>query len=252
MAAPFTGVPSLDPAAQLNSRLVSYGRATPKSLVSEPDHTFAVPSSSLLAAAHLAPPARPKRPGDAATGSINATGGGSMSSLRRDRGANLKAALGADPSLSAPLLFSKKARSAPLAATNDLAASTALFTAAAPDVPSTAPTAELQRDPFWFIAMLRTELSEHEFAYMNVADAEGTSWDPYKLRIVPFNDANPANHFTISQAGVTHCIRHGKQEVVEFTPLEQWETECAQFQEVWPTPRPCATTNTQSFSSCLF
>ncbi|KAJ1632325.1 hypothetical protein T492DRAFT_868485 [Pavlovales sp. CCMP2436] len=39
-----------------------------------------------------------------------------------------------------------------------------------------------RNDPFWFIQMLRT------FAYMNVADSEGTSFDPYNLRIVPFNE----------------------------------------------------------------
>jgi hypothetical protein len=31
--------------------------------------------------------------------------------------------------------------------------------------------------------MLRTELSDHEFAYMNVADSDGTTWDPYNLQV---------------------------------------------------------------------
>ena len=34
-----------------------------------------------------------------------------------------------------------------------------------------------------FIQMLRTELSDHEFAYMNVADSDGTTWDPYNLQV---------------------------------------------------------------------
>ena len=59
---------------------------------------------------------------------------------------------------------------------------------------------------------LRTELSEHEFAYMNVADTSGTTWDPYDLKIVAFNEVNPDNHYTISEAGVTHTVRRGKVE----------------------------------------
>lgn len=47
---------------------------------------------------------------------------------------------------------------------------------------------DMRRDPFWFIKMLRTELSDHEFAYMNVADTDGTTWDPYNLKIVPFSE----------------------------------------------------------------
>eukprot|EP00966_Prymnesium_polylepis_P038086 883064-Prymnesium_polylepis.2 len=86
--------------------------------------------------------------------------------------------------------------------------------------------------------MLRTELSDHEFAYMNVADTDGTTWDPYNLKIVAFSDVNPSNHYTISEAGVTHCIRRGKEEIAEFTPLEQWEKECGLFQEVRPRDGP--------------
>lgn len=93
-----------------------------------------------------------------------------------------------------------------------------------------------RNDPFWFIQMLRTELSNNEFAYMNVADTEGTSFDPYNLRIVPFNEVNESNHYTISEAGVTHCFRKGNQEFAEFTPLEQWENECYLFQEVMEIP----------------
>lgn len=93
-----------------------------------------------------------------------------------------------------------------------------------------------RNDPFWFIQMLRTELSNNEFAYMNVADSEGTSFDPYNLRIVPFNEVNPNNHYTISEAGVTHSFRKGKHEFAEFTPLTQWENECHLFQEVMEIP----------------
>ena len=95
---------------------------------------------------------------------------------------------------------------------------------------------EEKRDPFWFIRMLRTELSDHEFAYMNVANTEGTTWDPYDLKIVAFNEVNPNNHYTISEAGVTHCVRKGKVEVAEFTPLQQWESECGLFHEVMEIP----------------
>ena len=93
-----------------------------------------------------------------------------------------------------------------------------------------------RRDPFWFIQMLRTELTEHEFAYMNIANTQGTTWDPYDLKIVPFHDVDPANHYTISEAGVTHCMRRGKQDVTEFTPLELWEQEASQFKEVMEIP----------------
>ena len=84
--------------------------------------------------------------------------------------------------------------------------------------------------------MLRTELSDHEFAYMNVADTDGTTWDPYNLQIVAFADVNPNDHYTISAAGVTHCVRRGKEEMTEFTQLDQWEKECGLFQQVMKIP----------------
>lgn len=93
-----------------------------------------------------------------------------------------------------------------------------------------------RQDPFWFIDMLRTELANNEFAYMNVADAEGLSLDPYNLKIVPFHSVNRDNHYTISEAGVTHCFRKKGQEHAEFTPLEQWENECHLFHELMAIP----------------
>ena len=84
--------------------------------------------------------------------------------------------------------------------------------------------------------MLRTELSDHEFAYMNMANTEGSVWDPYDLKIVAFNEVDPRNHYTISEAGVTHCRRIGKAEVAEFTPLPQWEKECGLFHKVMDIP----------------
>ena len=104
----------------------------------------------------------------------------------------------------------------------------------APEATATASEPE-KRDPFWFIRMLRSELSEHEFAYMNVANTDGATWDPYDLEIVAFNQVNPAEHYTISEAGVTHCIKgtgRGEATVAEFTPLEQWESEAGLFHEV--------------------
>ena len=108
-----------------------------------------------------------------------------------------------------------------------------------PDPISGGPSAEAvetRRDPFWFIKMLRSELTDHEFAYMNVADSGSTTWDPYNLQIVAFPDVNPRNHYTISEAGVTHCMRRGTEEVVEFTPLDQWERDCGHFQKVMEIP----------------
>jgi hypothetical protein len=54
-----------------------------------------------------------------------------------------------------------------------------------------------RNDPFWFIQMLRTELSNNEFAYMNVADSEGTSFDPYNLRIVPFDEVSASSCYAM-------------------------------------------------------
>jgi hypothetical protein len=71
---------------------------------------------------------------------------------------------------------------------------------------------------------------------MNVADTDGTTWDPYNLQIVAFADVNPLDHYTISAAGVTHCLRKGKEEMMEFTGLEQWEKECGLFQQVMKIP----------------
>ena len=48
-----------------------------------------------------------------------------------------------------------------------------------------------KRDPFWFIRMLRTELSDHEFAYMNVADTEGTTWDPWMRSMLSCASMSP-------------------------------------------------------------
>ena len=137
-------------------------------------------------------------------------------------------------SRSAPMPFSKMARNAP----------PVMLEAPSDEEPRAEPTATAivasasseRRDPFWFIRMLRTELSDHEFAYMNVANTDGTIWDPYDLKIVAFNEVDPDDHYTISEAGVTHCKRYGKQEVAEFTPLEQWEEECGLFHEVMEIP----------------
>ena len=60
--------------------------------------------------------------------------------------------------------------------------------------------------------------------------------DPYDLKIVAFNEVDPRNHYTISEAGVTHCRRIGKAEVAEFTPLPQWEKECGLFHKVMDIP----------------
>lgn len=239
MTEPVLRSPPDDPAGQLNARLVSYGRGPPKFLVGQPGVVSRGSAQSLApqSAQPVSYKGSPRSGVTLSTPNENAVEGG-VSLTRPDiSGRSSKVARGtALLNTSTPIPFSKMARVAPLS-TADLGpppspAVATIPTLLAEKAEATTRAAELRRDPFWFISMIRTEMSGHEFAYMNVADTEGASWDPYKLKIVAFNEVNPANHYTISEAGVTHCIRHGKQEVVEFTPLEQWETECAQFQEV--------------------
>ena len=171
-----------DHAALLHSRLNSYGPAKPRSLVAPPRR----PGSSnpqlepLSGAGPLSPkPALRKRTKpDPALYDAAASG---ASPLRSDS----KAALTAGAELlgaSSLMPFSKMARKT-------------AHTSSAVNIsdPSGAPAAEAEvdadarrsagaggakraveqkRDLFWFIRMLRTELSDHEFAYMNVADTE--------------------------------------------------------------------------------
>ena len=255
---------SLAAQKQLSSRLYSYGHAPPRSLVAR-QRAGAAPLDP------LPPPQRPpgpplrKRglPPDAAlSNAINAaaTTDGStpfVDMMASFAGSGRSRAALHDPSLasSGPLPYAKLARSAdqlvmhhpssdpttPAPAGRAVAPATTQRSPTDTEGEAEAPPAEpdegdQRRDPFWFIKMLRTELSDHEFAYMNVADTDGTTWDPYNLKIVPFSEVNPNDHYTISEAGVTHCTRRGKEESAEFTPLEQWETECALFQDVMEIP----------------
>jgi dynein heavy chain len=84
-------------------------------------------------------------------------------------------------------------------------------------------------DPFTFIEALRArgakptdaqgEETGGEFVYLTYRDS--SSYNPYKLRIVPYSKVDPADYFTMSAAGVAHFVHGG----AEFTPLEQWEHE---------------------------
>ena len=228
---------SIDPAMELSGRLYSYGRAAPKSLVTmrRPGTVKAPLDPIRTPLVSQGPPLRQRTPADAAL----AYPSQDVLALSASK-QGLTDPLGG----AAPLPYNKMTRShARLAEEAEERAANA----AAPDraaggfePPAAAPTAseadDKRRDPFWFIRMLRTELSDHEFAYMNVADTGGTTWDPYNLKIVAFSEVNPSNHYTISEAGVTHCIRRGKEEVAEFTPLDQWEKECGLFKEVMDIP----------------
>ena len=240
-----------NPSAMLHRRLNSYGPAQPRALVSRRPTAAPELDALPLPAGMLQAPALRKRANpDAAlsTGSLHDAASAAGSPLR----SRSKAALTAGAEVlnaSSPMLYSRMSRAQP-AAPKTVAQVVDIGDSVAPAASAPAPAATSRdagrdaaaadggekRDPFWFIRMLRTELSDHEFAYMNVADSEGTTWDPYNLNIVAFNEVNPHNHYTISEAGVTHCLRRGKAEESEFTPLAQWEQECKQFHEVMEIP----------------
>ena len=226
-----------DPLMELSGRLYSYGRAAPRSLVSHRrPGAVAEPLDPLRTPLVAQGPALRQRTPTDATLSRSSQDGALLGSSRSSKQVLSDAFGGA-----APLPFNKMARSAARFAASSPERTAAeaqdeATTSAQPLVVASGDGDEKRRDPFWFIQMLRTELSDHEFAYMNVADTEGTTWDPYNLKIVAFSDVNPSNHYTISEAGVTHCIRRGKEEIAEFTPLDQWEKECGLFQEVMEIP----------------
>ena len=92
------------------------------------------------------------------------------------------------------------------------------------------------QEPDWFIEQLRTEAHAHEFAYMKPADHGDGAFDPYRLRIVPFSQVDPADYYTISVAGVMRCKRVKGVETSDFTPLAQWEAERAQFRALMQIP----------------
>ena len=228
--------------AMLFNRLNKYGSSQPRSLVAPQRR----PTSSAQLAPLPAPPLlqspalRQKRgKSDAALSSTSLHDAAAMAA------SGSKASLQAGVevlSASAPMPFTKMAKVAqalpppppPVPATPGSANGAA--GAPANGAKGGDAGGAVKRDPFWFIQMLRTELAEHEFAYMNYADTQGTTWDPYDLKIVPFHEVDTSDHYTISEAGVTHCIRKGKVDVTEFTPLEQWETEAGQFKEVMEIP----------------
>lgn len=226
---------SRDMAAMLHRRLNTYGGA------GAPGSLTATPSRRAGAQAHLDPlpvpasgltPALRKRgttlKRDASAGSfVDATGSmvdlsagvpGSPSMVKHSPA---RATLAAGTELlnaSAPMPFRKMARHAPPVKPTALPASHSssafeAMPAALQYGDAHEEAGEEKRDPFWFIRMLRTELSDHEFAYMNMRDTQGTVWNPYDLKIVAFNEVDPVNHYTISEAGVTHCRRIGKSEV---------------------------------------
>ena len=204
----------------LSSRLYSYGMKAPKSLVAR--RPGSAPLDPLPGMSPGGPALRTRRPADAALSPSNALAASNPSnSLFGDTLASFASGgkqVGhsqPDPALSSgPLPFNQLAR--------DRQRKAALIRdpppgfvdrtdmAGPPLQHATDDDAQRRRDPFWFIQMLRTELSDHEFAYMNVADTDGTTWDPYNLQIVAFADVNPLDHYTISAAGVTHCLRKGK------------------------------------------
>ena len=233
----------MDASKMLHDRLNKYGGGgAPKSLLTPQRRPGA--SGGLAPLPQPPPPVlqsplRPKRgKSDAALSSSSFHDAASLGGSLRSSGSKTAFGIGADPLVAAPMPFAKMARTAPLPAPVAMAAGASSASVPAPADTKAADSGEgaVKRDPFWFIRMLRTELAEHEFAYMNVADSQGTTWDPYDLRIVPYNEVNPEDHYTISEAGVTHVSKKGKADIAEFTPLDQWEKECAQFKEVMEIP----------------
>ena len=240
-----------DAGQELTGRLYSYGRAPPKALVMR-RQPGAGARLDPLSSSPLGASLGKRGGGDAlARSGRDGASGAFGDSLGHSDSRGKLGAHSAELTSSGPLPYAKMARSAareaerraafqpapaPAPASSSRATPTAVSLAGPAAAAEEQSLEEKRRDPFWFIKMLRTELSDHEFAYMNVADTDGTTWDPYNLKIVAFSDVNPNNHYTISEAGVTHCIRRGKEEIAEFTPLEQWEKECSLFQEVMEIP----------------
>ena len=236
-------MPEPDNAAMLFNRLNKYGPGSKPGALVAPQRRQGVASPGGLAP--LPPPPALQSPAlrqSQKRGPDAALSSGSLHDATMLSASNSKGTLLAGTELlsaSAPMPFSKMSRSLPkpppppppLAAAAPAAAASNGTVAAAANGAGT-----VKRDPFWFIQMLRTSLAEHEFAYMNIANAHGAIWDPYDLKIVPFHEVDQTDHYTISEAGVTHCIRKGKQEVTEFTPLEQWEVEATRFKEVMAIP----------------
>jgi len=259
----------LEQATQLTQRLYSYGPAAPGALVAKKPKLRPSGGSAPLhplpvGATQRGPPLRsgldhdaaqqPSGPDAELSSSTFSRQLGSFGGRRGLGGSASAASLGGgsdDEQPTSPMPYAKLSRNAAAArrALNEgNAAAAARFAAmqAAEDEEraegggasasaedATAPTSH---DPFWFIQMLKTELHEHEFAYMNVVEQSGGVVDPYKLQIVPFSQVNPSDHYTISAAGVTHTRRVGKSETSEFTPLAQWEAERAQFYAVMQIP----------------
>jgi dynein heavy chain len=241
-------MPEPDNAAMLFNRLNKYGPGSKPGALVAPQRRQGVASPGGLAP--LPPPPALQSPAlrqSQKRGPDAALSSGSLHDATMLSASNSKGTLLAGTELlsaSAPMPFSKMSRSLPkpppppppLAAAAPAAAASNGTVAAAANGAGASAGATVKRDPFWFIQMLRTSLAEHEFAYMNIANAHGAIWDPYDLKIVPFHEVDQTDHYTISEAGVTHCIRKGKQEVTEFTPLEQWEVEATRFKEVMAIP----------------
>lgn len=231
-----------DQAAMLHRRLNSYGGAQPRSLIAaqrRPDATAELEPLSASSSLPLAPALRKRVKPDASTASLHdpTSPTRAKAPIGSPGNRSSKAALAAGTELlnsSAPMPYAKMARLArplmPDTSNEELVP--------VEDEPAAAQSGNAyeKRDAFWFIRMLRTELSDHEFAYMNMANTNGAIWDPYDLKIVAFNEVDPNDHYTISEAGVTHCKRYGKEEVAEFTPLAQWEEESGLFNEVMEIP----------------
>lgn len=233
---------SRDMAANLHRRLNTYGAGgAPGSLTASlPRRPGAMAQLEPLPSAGVLTPALRKRiKPDASSASLHDPTS-PQSKPNRLGSTSSKATLAVGTELltkSTPMPFAKIRRKEPQSPVmlEDRAADEAAAANAPVEHAHTSDGAGEKRDPFWFIRMLRTELSDHEFAYMNVSNTEGTTWDPYDLTIVAFNEVDPNDHYTISEAGVTHCTKgkaKGEATVAEFTPLEQWESEAGLFHEV--------------------
>ena len=116
-----------------------------------------------------------------------------------------------------------------------------------PEVPDDASTAKMELDlvpppppdgPMAKVDRMLAEVAEilsgQAFAYLG---RRGDGSDPYDLQVVPAAAVRTgrlrAQHYTISEAGVTQFRRVDKWNVeAQFTPLVAWRNECRLFRQI--------------------
>jgi hypothetical protein len=74
------------------------------------------------------------------------------------------------------------------------------------------------------VRSLRTFPNTQDFVYLKRIDGTPV-YNPYALRVVPFANIDPHDHFTLSAQGITYC----HQGITDFTTLDQWTREVHLF-----------------------